>query len=80
MIALAGSGRQAEALRIYDSLRRRLDDLLGVMPGAELADAQVRVLRHELADTSSRPPRHPGCRPSRIMPPATTAQIRTDHH
>src|SRR5215469_14441049 len=51
MIALAGSGRQAEALRIYDSLRRRLDDLLGVMPGAELADAQVRVLRHELAGT-----------------------------
>jgi len=51
MIALAGSGRQAEALRIYDSLRRRLDELLGVLPGAELADAQVRVLRHELAGT-----------------------------
>src|SRR5262249_57405295 len=45
MLALAGSGQQAAALALFDDLRRRLDDQLGVRPGAELADAQQRVLR-----------------------------------
>lgn len=50
MIALAGLGNQAEALRIYDDLRRRLDEQLGVMPSAVLADAHARVLRQELPE------------------------------
>jgi len=48
MIALAGSGYQAAALSIYDELRRRLDDQLGVLPGAQLADAHARVLRQDI--------------------------------
>ncbi|HEY7143553.1 MAG TPA: BTAD domain-containing putative transcriptional regulator [Streptosporangiaceae bacterium] len=48
MLALAGSGQQAAALALFDELRRRLDDQLGVRPGAELADAQQRVLRQNL--------------------------------
>ena len=48
MLALAGSGQQAAALALFDDLRRRLDDQLGVRPGAELADAQQRVLRQDI--------------------------------
>jgi DNA-binding SARP family transcriptional activator/Tfp pilus assembly protein PilF len=48
MIALAGSGQQAVALRLYRALRRRLDDQLGVLPGAELTDAHARVLRQDV--------------------------------
>jgi DNA-binding SARP family transcriptional activator len=33
MTALAGAGRQAEALREYHELRRRLEEQLGVLPG-----------------------------------------------
>lgn len=49
MLALAGSGQQAAALRLFDDVRRRLDDELGVEPGQELRDAHLRVLRHEFA-------------------------------
>ncbi|WP_219526622.1 BTAD domain-containing putative transcriptional regulator [Nonomuraea guangzhouensis] len=45
MRALYGSGRQAEALTAYDDARRILDEELGVEPGAELAAAQLAVLR-----------------------------------
>jgi tetratricopeptide (TPR) repeat protein len=48
MIVLAGSGQQAAALTVYDQLRGRLDDQLGVLPGAELADAYARVLRQDI--------------------------------
>jgi DNA-binding SARP family transcriptional activator len=45
MIALAGSGQQAGALALHETLRRRLDDQLGVRPGREVSDAHLRVLR-----------------------------------
>jgi DNA-binding SARP family transcriptional activator/tetratricopeptide (TPR) repeat protein len=48
MIALAGSGQQAAALEVYERMRRRLDDELGVRPGAPLAQAHARVLRQEI--------------------------------
>jgi DNA-binding SARP family transcriptional activator/tetratricopeptide (TPR) repeat protein/DNA-binding XRE family transcriptional regulator len=47
MLALAGSGQQAAALAVFDDLRQRLDEELGITPGAELADAHLRVLRGE---------------------------------
>ncbi len=47
MIALAGSGHQAAAIRIYQDMRTRLDEL-GLSPGAELADVYLRVLRQEI--------------------------------
>jgi DNA-binding SARP family transcriptional activator/tetratricopeptide (TPR) repeat protein/transcriptional regulator with XRE-family HTH domain len=48
MIALAGSGQQASALETFDAVRRRLDDQLGVRPGAELDAAHARVLRQHI--------------------------------
>jgi DNA-binding SARP family transcriptional activator len=48
MIALAGSGQQADAIRVYEGVRSRLDRELGLYPGEELADAYIRVLRQDL--------------------------------
>jgi DNA-binding SARP family transcriptional activator/tetratricopeptide (TPR) repeat protein/DNA-binding XRE family transcriptional regulator len=48
MLALAGSGQQAAALALFESVRDRLDVQLGVTPGPELRAAQMRVLRGQL--------------------------------
>lgn len=48
MIAWAGEGRQAEALALFSALSQRLDAELGVRPGPELREAQLRVLRGRL--------------------------------
>ncbi|WP_232521579.1 AfsR/SARP family transcriptional regulator [Micromonospora phaseoli] len=48
VLALAGSGRQAEALHHFAAVRARIVQELGVEPGPQLADAHLRVLRQEL--------------------------------
>jgi DNA-binding SARP family transcriptional activator len=48
MITLAGTGQQAAALSVYDRLRRRLDEQLGVRPGEALMEAHARVLRQDV--------------------------------
>jgi DNA-binding SARP family transcriptional activator len=48
MIALAGTGQQAASLAVYDELLRRLDEQLGVRPGAVLTQAHARVLRQDV--------------------------------
>jgi DNA-binding SARP family transcriptional activator len=48
MLALAAAGQQAAALHAYEDLRRRLDEQLGVLPGTELAQVHLRVLRQEI--------------------------------
>jgi DNA-binding SARP family transcriptional activator/tetratricopeptide (TPR) repeat protein len=45
MLALADSGQQAAALRLYHDTRQRLADELGVEPGAELGEAYLAILR-----------------------------------
>jgi len=52
MIVLAGAGQQAAAIRVYEDLRSRLDRELGLYPGAELAEAHLRILRQEFVAAS----------------------------
>jgi DNA-binding SARP family transcriptional activator/tetratricopeptide (TPR) repeat protein len=71
MIALAGSGRQAAALEVYEQARRRLDDELGVRPGAGLAGAHARVLRHDIPAAAPGPGTAESSAPAvRLGPPA----------
>lgn len=67
MIALAGSGQQAAAVRVHEDMRTRLDCELGLSPGEELAEAYVRVLRQDIrVGNRGRAP---------ASPPALTATV-----
>jgi predicted ATPase/DNA-binding SARP family transcriptional activator len=55
--ALAGVGRQAEALAEYERMRARLADELGVDPSAELREIHLAVLRGAATATASAAPR-----------------------
>ncbi|WP_329016327.1 tetratricopeptide repeat protein [Micromonospora rifamycinica] len=71
MTALAGSGHQAEALRVFERIRRLLADELGIEPGARLAEAHLRVLRQQLPPSRPAPPaREPGSGPRPAQLPA----------
>jgi DNA-binding SARP family transcriptional activator/DNA-binding XRE family transcriptional regulator len=48
MLTLAACGQQAAALSVFGQLNERLGDELGVTPGAELAEAHLRVLRGQV--------------------------------
>jgi DNA-binding SARP family transcriptional activator/DNA-binding XRE family transcriptional regulator len=74
MIALAGDGQQAAALSLFDAVRDRLDASLGMAPGSELKEAQLRVLRGRLpiADRSA------GSREPAAGSSVAPAQLPTD--
>lgn len=48
MMALAATGRQGEALNVYEALRRRLDGEFGALPCLALRDAHAMVLRQQV--------------------------------
>ncbi len=60
MLALYRSGRQAEALEVYQSARVALVDGLGIEPGPELRELHQQVLIQDPAldlPAPKRPPR-----------------------
>ncbi|WP_436492351.1 BTAD domain-containing putative transcriptional regulator [Actinokineospora sp. HUAS TT18] len=59
MLALSASGRQAEALAHYDTLRRRLADELGIDPGGPLREVHRRVLEPDGPRRSTGPAQLP---------------------
>jgi hydroxyacyl-ACP dehydratase HTD2-like protein with hotdog domain/DNA-binding SARP family transcriptional activator/transcriptional regulator with XRE-family HTH domain/tetratricopeptide (TPR) repeat protein len=76
MIALAGSGQQAAALRVYQDVRSRLDRELGIYPGEEITEAYVRVLRQDIvAADRGRPHDHPAVLTSTV--PEVPRQLPT---
>lgn len=67
MLALYRSGRQAEALRCYHSVREVLVEELGVDPGTELRELQRRILAGDPALTGTgRLPPAPGNLPAEM--------------
>ncbi|MFI5958496.1 BTAD domain-containing putative transcriptional regulator [Cryptosporangium sp. NPDC051539] len=68
MLALNGLSRQAEALAVYDRIRRRLADELGMDPGPVLAGAHATVLG---SPTPAAPPN--GRTPQKPSPKAAPA-------
>jgi DNA-binding SARP family transcriptional activator len=55
IVALAGGGRQAEAIAAYHDLRRRLRDELGVDPSADLQELYQQVCTNPPAPASISP-------------------------
>jgi len=47
MLALYRSGRQAEALEVYQRTRRSLDDQLGIEPGPALRELERKILNQD---------------------------------
>ncbi|PSK82591.1 putative ATPase [Murinocardiopsis flavida] len=76
MRALAGAGRQAEALVAFDRLRRRLADELGIDPSPRIGDLHVRVLRGEFGPRSPAGPAAP--RPTVRLPQGLTSFVGRD--
>ncbi|MFS8096273.1 winged helix-turn-helix domain-containing protein [Lentzea alba] len=59
MVALHRSGRQADALRIYDEGRRLLADELGLDPGQELKDLHAAILQGDIPAVPRELPKKP---------------------
>ncbi|MFB9689672.1 ATP-binding protein [Amycolatopsis plumensis] len=53
MLALAAAGQPAAALDAYDTITSRLAGDLGAEPGPDLREAQLAVLRHQVAAAPS---------------------------
>ncbi|WP_234995861.1 BTAD domain-containing putative transcriptional regulator [Streptoalloteichus hindustanus] len=64
MRALCAAGRQSEAFAVYEDIRSRLADELGVDPSAELRQTHMAVLRGELDRPATRTGAAPGRLPS----------------
>ena len=75
MLALYGSGRQADALRTYRAVHAILADDLGIEPGPELRELHTRILRQ---DPALARPAGRGAASGRDQPPQTRYAVTDD--
>ncbi|MFF7994631.1 BTAD domain-containing putative transcriptional regulator [Kitasatospora xanthocidica] len=75
MTGLYQSGRQAEALRLYERTRAYLADELGVDPGAELQGIHVDILRQAPAARAVGRPQAPATCPGPAGPAPEAAAV-----
>ncbi|MFE5485826.1 BTAD domain-containing putative transcriptional regulator [Streptomyces sp. NPDC056527] len=66
MRALSAAGRQSDALAVYERMRGRLGDELGVDPSAELQEIHLALLRGELTAPAARAETAPSRLPARL--------------
>ncbi|MEV6622314.1 BTAD domain-containing putative transcriptional regulator [Amycolatopsis sp. NPDC051106] len=80
MDALAAQGRQAEALAVYERVRRTLAEDLGADPGTALRDRHLRLLDTSAgtAETGRRPATGPRRVPPSALPASLTSFIGRD--
>ncbi|MFI7615589.1 BTAD domain-containing putative transcriptional regulator [Nonomuraea terrae] len=64
--ALSAAGRQSEALAVYEEVRGKLGDELGMDPSPELRAVHLALLRGELNRPSVRPQATPSRLPARL--------------